>query len=87
MVKPPRNIQRKQEQFGTSHKKVTTPAARVASLSGIAPNIFKAAEHKVRINPSERDTAQASEFYIIFSFYYFFLFLKLFHRFTNYYNF
>lgn len=58
MVKPPRNIQRKQEQFGTQAKLVATPAARVASLSSVTPNAAKTDDVRLKVASSIRDHAQ-----------------------------
>ncbi|KAL9891909.1 transcription elongation factor elongin A [Glossina fuscipes fuscipes] len=60
MVKPPRNIQRKQEQFGTQAKLVATPAARVASLSSVTPNAAKTDDVRLKVASSIRDHAQVS---------------------------
>ncbi|XP_023292366.2 transcription elongation factor B polypeptide 3 [Lucilia cuprina] len=60
MVKPPRNIQKRQEQFGTKSKMVATPAARVASLSSVTPNAAKTGDQRLRVAPTVRDHAQVS---------------------------
>lgn len=62
MVKPPRNIQRKQDQFGTNKKLIATPAARVASLCNLTPNAIKTGDVRLRIAAGERDNAQVSGF-------------------------
>lgn len=59
-VKAPRNIQRKQEQYGTKGKMAATPAARVEALAKIAPTVAKAGDIRLRIAAETRDTAQAS---------------------------
>lgn len=59
MVKPPRGIIKKQNQFGTSHKLIATPAARVDALSAVASNIARAGDNRLRTTASMRDTAQA----------------------------
>ena len=41
MVKPPRNIQKKQDQYGTSKKLIASPATRVASLCNLTPNALR----------------------------------------------
>lgn len=59
MVKPPRSIIKKQNQFGTHHKLIATPAARVDALSAVASNITKVGDNRLRTTASMRDTAQA----------------------------
>uniref|UniRef100_A0A1L8DH63 Putative rna polymerase ii transcription elongation factor elongin/siii subunit elongin a n=1 Tax=Nyssomyia neivai TaxID=330878 RepID=A0A1L8DH63_9DIPT len=58
-VKPPRGVQRKQNQFGTRGKVTATPAARVAALSGIR-NIAKPGDARLRIAPVNREYDPAS---------------------------
>ncbi|XP_017072553.1 transcription elongation factor B polypeptide 3 [Drosophila eugracilis] len=58
MVKPPRSVQRKQEQYGTKGKLIATPAARVASLSSVTPNAAKVGDARLRVLAATRDTAQ-----------------------------
>ncbi|XP_022220825.2 transcription elongation factor B polypeptide 3 [Drosophila obscura] len=58
MVKPPRNVQRKQEQYGTKGKLIATPAARVAALSSVTPNAAKVGDARLRVLGAGRDTAQ-----------------------------
>ncbi|XP_017046456.1 transcription elongation factor B polypeptide 3 [Drosophila ficusphila] len=58
MVKPPRSVQRKQEQYGTNRKLIATPAARVASLSSVTPNAAKVGDARLRVLAATRDTAQ-----------------------------
>ncbi|KAL7727542.1 hypothetical protein ACLKA6_000100 [Drosophila palustris] len=60
MVKPPRNVQRKQEQYGTNRKLIATPAARVAALSNVTPNAAKVGDARLRVLNSARDAAQVS---------------------------
>ncbi|XP_017855728.1 PREDICTED: transcription elongation factor B polypeptide 3 [Drosophila arizonae] len=60
MVKPPRNVQRKQEQYGTKGKLIATPAARVAALSSVTPNAAKVGDARLRVIGSGRDAAQVS---------------------------
>ncbi|KAH8331096.1 hypothetical protein KR067_011572 [Drosophila pandora] len=60
MVKPPRSVQRKQEQFGTRGKLIATPAARVASLSSVTPNAAKVGDARLRVLAAARDTAQVA---------------------------
>lgn len=58
IVKPPRNILRKQEQFGTKAKLVATPASRVASLSTVIPNIAKPGDTRLKVACRLKDNAQ-----------------------------
>ncbi|EDW98116.1 uncharacterized protein Dyak_GE10362 [Drosophila yakuba] len=58
MVKPPRSVQRKQEQYGTKGKLIATPAARVAALSSVTPNAAKVGDARLRVLAATRDTAQ-----------------------------
>ncbi|XP_017849244.1 transcription elongation factor B polypeptide 3 [Drosophila busckii] len=58
MVKPPRNVQRKQEQYGTNRKLIATPAARVAALSSVTPNAAKVGDARLRVIGATRDHAQ-----------------------------
>lgn len=58
MVKPPRNVIKKQAQFGTERKLVATPAARVNSLSNCSGNIAKVGDTRLKTLASIRDTAQ-----------------------------
>ncbi|KAM7362626.1 transcription elongation factor elongin A [Cochliomyia hominivorax] len=60
MVKPPRNVLKKQEQYGTKSKMVATPAARVASLSSVTPNAAKTGDQRLRVPSTARDHAQVS---------------------------
>ncbi|XP_004530216.1 transcription elongation factor B polypeptide 3 [Ceratitis capitata] len=60
LVKPPRNVLRKQEQYGTKGKLVATPAARVAALSSVTPNAGKVGDARLRVAASVRDAAQVS---------------------------
>lgn len=57
-VKPPRNMMRKQEQFGTNHKLVVSAAARVESLKRLIPNIAKPGDVRLRVAAGLRDDAQ-----------------------------
>lgn len=59
MVKPPRNVIKKQNQFGTHRKLIATPAARTEALSGVAANMTKVGDVRLRTTASMRDTAQA----------------------------
>ncbi|XP_031620242.1 transcription elongation factor B polypeptide 3 [Contarinia nasturtii] len=59
MVKPPRNIIKKQNQFGTHRKPIATPAARVDALSSVASNITRPGDIRLKTTTSMRDTAQA----------------------------
>ncbi|XP_068154301.1 transcription elongation factor B polypeptide 3 [Drosophila tropicalis] len=58
MVKPPRSVQRKQDQFGTRGKLIATPAARVAALQSVTPNAAKVGDARLRVLAATRDTAQ-----------------------------
>ncbi|XP_064550328.1 transcription elongation factor B polypeptide 3 isoform X1 [Drosophila montana] len=60
MVKPPRNVQRKQEQYGTKGKLIATPAARVAALSSVTPNAAKVGDARLRVLSTARDSAQVA---------------------------
>lgn len=60
MVKPPRSVMRKQEQFGTKAKLVATPAARVSALSSVTPNAGKVGDTRLRVAATVRDAAQVS---------------------------
>lgn len=59
-AKPPRNIQKKQIQFGTDRKLIVSPATRVASLNGITNNLAQVGDTRLRVAAGTRDTAQAS---------------------------
>lgn len=61
MVKPPRNVQRKQEQYGTKGKLIATPAARVAALSSVTPNAAKVGDARLRVLSTARDSAQVGK--------------------------
>lgn len=65
MVKPPRNMMRKQEQYGTNHKLVVSAAARVDSLKRLIPNIAKPGDVRLRVAAGLRDDAQQGKFYLI----------------------
>lgn len=58
-VKPPRNVIKKQHQFGTHTKLTATPAARVEALSAVTPNVARVGDARLRTLASMRDTAQA----------------------------
>ncbi|EDV93006.1 GH18516 [Drosophila grimshawi] len=60
MVKPPRSVQRKQEQYGTKGKLIATPAARVAALSSVTPNAAKVGDARLRVLSAARDSAQVA---------------------------
>ncbi|KAH8356451.1 hypothetical protein KR200_004719 [Drosophila serrata] len=60
MVKPPRSVMRKQEQYGTKSKLIATPAARVAALSSVTPNAAKVGDARLRVLAATRDTAQVA---------------------------
>lgn len=61
MVKPPRSVMRKQEQYGTKGKMIATPAARVAALSSVTPNAAKVGDARLRVLNAARDTAQVGK--------------------------
>lgn len=61
LVKPPRNVMRKQEIFGTNNKLVSSPAARTEGLRHLAPNVVLAGDVRLRVAAGLRDDAQ-SEF-------------------------
>lgn len=58
MVKPPRNVMKKQEQFGTSKKLVVSPAARTEGLKHLAPNLATSGDVRLRVQAGLRDDAQ-----------------------------
>jgi elongin-A len=58
MVKPPRNIMRKQEIFGTNRKLIVSPAARTEGLKNIMPNMAMAGDARLRVSAGLRDDAQ-----------------------------
>lgn len=58
MAKPPRSIQKRQEQFGTARKLVATPAARTIALNTVAANIARIGDVRLRTTAAMRDTAQ-----------------------------
>lgn len=58
MVKPPRNVQRKQEIFGTNRKLVVSAAARTVGLKNIMPNLAAPGDARLRIAAGIRDDAQ-----------------------------
>lgn len=59
MVKPPRSVIKKQNQFGTHKKLIATPAARVDALSSVSSNIARIGDTRLKTLASMRDTAQA----------------------------
>lgn len=61
-VKAPRNVAKKQELYGTKHKLISTPAARVAALQSITPNAAKAGDTRLRVVAGVRDAAQACKY-------------------------
>ncbi|KAL7016965.1 hypothetical protein ACKWTF_010209 [Chironomus riparius] len=58
MVKAPRGVARKQEQFGTANKPVVSPAARVESLRNVQPNLAVRGDVRLRVAAGLRDDAQ-----------------------------
>lgn len=65
MVKPPRNIMRQQEIFGTNRKLVVSPAARTVGLRHMAPNLLAAGDARLRVAAGIRDDAQNGKFFLI----------------------
>lgn len=61
MVKPPRGVARKQEQFGTSRKLVASATARTEGLKNLAPNLVSAGDVRLRVQAGLRDDAQHGE--------------------------
>lgn len=61
LVKPPRNVLRKQEQFGTKAKLAATPASRVASLSTALPNVAKNTNNCLKVPAKVQDNAQVGK--------------------------
>jgi elongin-A len=64
LVKPPRNIMRKQEIFGTSSKLVSSPVARTEGLKHLAPNVLLAGDVRLRVAAGLRDDAQGKNLQI-----------------------
>lgn len=60
LVKPPRNVIKKQNQFGTHHKLTVTPAARVEALSSVSSNMARSGDARLKALAALRDTAQAT---------------------------
>lgn len=58
MVKPPRNVMRSQEIYGTNRKLVVSAAARTVGLKNIMPNLVAAGDARLRIAAGIRDDAQ-----------------------------
>lgn len=61
MVKPPRNVMRSQEIYGTNRKLVVSAAARTVGLKNIMPNLVAAGDARLRIAAGIRDDAQNGE--------------------------
>lgn len=59
LVKPPRAVIKKQNQFGTHHKLTVTPAARVEALSSVSSNMARSGDARLKALAALRDTAQA----------------------------
>lgn len=59
MVKPPRNVIKKQNQFGTQNKLICTPASRVEALSSVSSNMARSGDARLKALAALRDTAQA----------------------------
>lgn len=64
LVKPPRGVAKKQEQFGTSHKLVASPAARTEGLRHLQPNLVAPGDVRLRVQAGLRDDAQSGEIFI-----------------------
>lgn len=64
MVKPPRNVMRKQEIYGTNSMLVSSPAARTDALKHLAPNIAVAGDVRLRVAAGIRDDAQNCKFFL-----------------------
>lgn len=62
MVKPPRNVMRKQEIYGTNSQLVSSPASRTEGLKNLAPNIAVAGDVRLRVAAGIRDDAQNCKF-------------------------
>lgn len=58
LAKPPRNVMRQQEIFGTNRKLVVSAAARTEGLRNIAPNLAVAGDVRLRVASGIRDDAQ-----------------------------
>lgn len=69
LVKPPRGVRQKQEQFGTSSKLVASPAARTEGLRHLAPNLVAPGDVRLRVQAGLRDDAQSGEILIIFEYF------------------
>ena len=57
MVKAPRDMRRKQEIFGTNRRLVASPAARIAALKNLQPNLVVAGDARLRVAAGIRDEA------------------------------
>lgn len=57
-VKPPRSVMSQQSKYGTNHKLIASPAARVSSLSNVTGNLGKVGDARLRVASGLRDTAQ-----------------------------
>lgn len=55
-VKPPRNVMKKQTQYGTDRLATCSPAARVTSLNGIAANVAKVGDTRLKVAAAIRDS-------------------------------
>lgn len=57
MVKAPRDMRRKQEIFGTNRRLIASPAARIAALKNLQPNLVVAGDARLRVAAGIRDDA------------------------------
>lgn len=55
-VKPPRGVQSKQIKYGTDRLATASPAARVPTLNGVAANIAKVGDTRLKVAAAIRDT-------------------------------
>lgn len=67
LAKPPRNVMRKQEIFGTNRKLVVSAAARTEGLKNCAPNLAVAGDARLRVAAGIRDDAQNGKLRFIFT--------------------
>ena len=63
MAKPPRNVLTQQSKYGTNHKLIASPAARVSSLSNVTGNVGRVGDVRLRVAGGIRDAAQVCEYY------------------------
>ncbi|CAO1439095.1 unnamed protein product [Diamesa tonsa] len=58
MVKAPRDMRRKQEIHGTNRRLIASPAARIAALKNLQPNLVIAGDARLRVAAGIRDDAE-----------------------------